>query len=75
MSVCLHVCLLSNFFKLLLNFFPILTKLGTHDLRANIQKKNCATDFRNIAFIIFGALFIYFFSNLILVKLGAEYFR
>jgi len=33
-------------------FFLILTKLGTHDPRANTEK--CGTDFRNFDFKIFG---------------------
>jgi len=38
------------------SFSLILTKLGTHDLCANIQKK-CGTDIQNFALKFFGKLF------------------
>jgi len=40
-NICLCGCGPSTFFSkslLLLQFAPVLTKLGTHDLRANTQK-------------------------------------
>ena len=61
-DVCLSVCMSSSFFSdqyvLLLQFFPIPMKLGTHDLCANVHETG--PDFQNFDLKIVRWFFLEF---------------
>ena len=61
--MCLSGCVSSNFFKSLLHFLLILTKLGTHDFCANMRKKTMEEQIFKILMLKFLAIFFLNFKQ------------